>query len=218
MNLIISAVTIIDLTNKEAKQITFSPYKNLLTSESNHLGKSVIMKSIYYSLGAEVFYSNTIKRINLLTYVDFILGNNNYRVCRFKNSFLIYSNGKYVSSYSSVGDFEDALCSLFDFEINLVGKDAEGTIQKCPPAFYYLPYYIDQENGWSTNSFSFGSLTQFDAPQRKNSYFFHLGVFDKKYVEISKAQKSNERLKAKLEKYNNEKIEINTMLNFKNRN
>ena len=205
MNLIISAVTIIDLTNKEAKQICFSPEKNLLTSDSNHLGKSVIMKSIYYTLGAEVFFSNTIKKINLLTYVDCVLRNNNYRICRFNNSFLLYCNDKFIANYSSVGDLEDELCVLFDFEINLVGKDAEGTIQKCPPAFYYLPYYIDQENGWSTNSFSFGNLTQFDAPQRKNSYFFHLGVFDKKYVEISKRQKSNDRLKSKLEK-DNEKL------------
>ena len=48
----------VDLTNKEAKRIYFSPDKNLLTSEHNHLGKSVIMKSIYYTLGAEVYYTH----------------------------------------------------------------------------------------------------------------------------------------------------------------
>lgn len=60
----------------------------------------------------------------------------------------------------------------------MVGKDALGTITKYPPAFYYMPYYVDQENEWSVNSFSFDRMGQFGLPQRKNSYFFHLGVFD----------------------------------------
>lgn len=61
MNLTITALTMVDLTHKEAKRISFSPEKNLVTSAHNHFGKSVIMKSIYYTLGAEVYYSNTIK-------------------------------------------------------------------------------------------------------------------------------------------------------------
>lgn len=73
MNLVVSSITMVDLTNKEAKRISFSPKKNLLTSTRNHLGKSVIMKSIYYTLGAEVYYPSPIKRLNLLTYIDFHL-------------------------------------------------------------------------------------------------------------------------------------------------
>ena len=75
MNLIIRAITMVDLKNKEAKRVFFSSGKNLLTSIRNHLGKSVIMKSLYYTLGAEVYYSAPIKRLNLLTYIDFILKN-----------------------------------------------------------------------------------------------------------------------------------------------
>ncbi len=208
MNLIVSSITIVDLTNKEAKRISFSPQKNLLTSVQNHLGKSIVMKSIYYTLGAEVYFSNTIKKTNLLTYMDFELDKQKYRICRFKYDFTLYSNGVFVSHFSSVADFEEKLCDMFDLEINLVGKDESGTIVKCPPAFYFLPYYIDQENGWSTNSYSFNNITMFDLPQRKNSYFFHLGVFDKNYVEISKRKKANDRLKGKLEKDNEKYITV----------
>ena len=73
MNLVVSTITMVDLTNKEAKRVYFSPGKNLITSARNHLGKSVIMKSIYYTLGAEVYYPNPIKKLNLLTYIDFSL-------------------------------------------------------------------------------------------------------------------------------------------------
>lgn len=62
MNLVISAITMVDLTNKEAKRVVFSPGKNLVTSEHNHLDKSVIMKSVYYTLGAEVYYPHPIKK------------------------------------------------------------------------------------------------------------------------------------------------------------
>lgn len=56
-----------------------------------------------------------------------------------------------------------------------------------------MPYYVDQENGWAVNSSSFDRMTQFDLPQRKNSYFFHLGALDSSYVEISKRHKTNSR-------------------------
>lgn len=195
----------VDLTNKEAKRICFSPSKNFLTSEHNHLGKSVIMKSIYYTLGAEVYYPHPIKRLNLLTYIDFLLNKHQYRIARLENIFVLYCDGSFYGRFPSVNEFGNELSKLFGLEINLVGKDQEGTIVKCPPAFYYMPYYVDQENGWSANSFSFDRMTQFDMPQRKNSYFFHLGVLDSSYVEISKRQKTNSRqintLKAEIEKY-----------------
>ena len=202
MNLVISAVTMVDLTNKEAKRVDFSPGKNLITSEHNHLGKSVIMKSIYYTLGAEVYYPHPIKKLNLLTYIEFTLNSHQYRVARLNNTFVLYCDGSFGGYFSSVSEFDDELSKLFGLEINLVAKDQEGTIVKCPPAYYYMPYYVDQENGWAVNSFSFDRMTQFDMPQRKSSYFFHLGVLDNGYVEISKRQKTNSRQIGTLTKEN----------------
>lgn len=193
MKLVVSSITIVDLTNKEAKRIPFAPGKNLLTSSKNHLGKSVIMKSIFYTLGADVYYPTPITKLNLLTYIDFSLDNHQYRIARFKNTFVLYCDNAFIGHYSSVGAFEEKLSELFKLEINLVAKDAEGTIVRCPPAYYYMPYYVDQENGWAANSYSFDHMTQFDLPQRKNSYFFHLGVFDSSYVTITKRQKSNNK-------------------------
>lgn len=208
MNLIIASITIVDLTNKEAKRVNFSKGKNLLTSERNHLGKSVIMKSIYYTLGAEVFFPNPIKSVNLLTYIDFIVDSCMYRVCRLNKGFVLYKNGEFIKKYISVADFGDALEDIFKLQINLVGKDALGTITKCPPAFYYMPFYVDQENGWAANSFSFDRMGQFDLPQRKNSYFFHLGVLDNDYVQKSKLQKANERKITQLENENQKYLTV----------
>ena len=173
MNLIFNSILLVNLTNKEAKKIEFAPGKNMLTSNGNHYGKSVIMKSLYYTLGAEVYFPNPIKSLNYMTILRFTLEDKQYIVGRLNSMFVVFRSSKFIKKYHNVGDFGDFLSDLFKFEIELVGKDAEGTIEKCPPAFFYLPYYIDQENGWSTNSYSFDRMTQFDMPQRKDSYFFH---------------------------------------------
>lgn len=208
MKLIVTSITMVDLTNKEARKVSFSYTKNLLTSEHNHLGKSVIMKSIYYTLGAEVYFPTPIKNLNLLTYVDFILDDHTYRVSRLNGSFTIYCDNEFTQKHSSVNGVGAYLAQLFQLEINLVGKDASGTISRCPPAFYYLPYYVDQENGWAANSYSFNNMGQFDLPQRKSSYFFHLGVLDNEFVEKSKKQKANERKIGLLTKENEKHLTV----------
>lgn len=202
MNLIFDSIILVDLTNKEAKKIEFSPGKNMLTSGGNHFGKSVIMKSLYYTLGAEVYFPQPIKSLNYMTILSFILEGKKYIAGRLNNSFVLFENGKFVKKYNSVSKFGESLSDMFNFDIELVGKDEDGTIVKCPPAFFYLPYYIDQENGWSINSYSFDRMTQFDLPQRKDSYFFHLGVLDSEYVEQNKNQKANSKKIAKLSKEN----------------
>ena len=202
MNLIFDSIILVDLSNKEAKKIEFSPKKNMLTSGGNHYGKSVIMKSLYYTLGAEVYFPQPIKSLNYKTILSFMLEGKNYIVGRLKNSFVLFENGEFIKKYNNVSEFGDSLSDMFNFEIELVGKDEDGTIVKCPPAFFYLPYYIDQENGWSINSYSFDRMTQFDLPQRKDSYFFHLGVLDSDYVEQNKNQKANSKKIAKLSKEN----------------
>lgn len=169
MDLIIDYITIVDIKNKEAKRIEFSDGKNFLTSKSNHLGKSFIMKSIYYSLGAEVYYPITIDTKNLITYLDFHIEEEKFRVVRYSRYFILYQNGNFVDKYNSIGEFGNKISDIFNFDIELVGKNENEDIVKCPPVFYYLPYYIDQENGWSNNSDSFNSLNQFDKNQRKES-------------------------------------------------
>ena len=51
-------------------------------------------------------------------------------------------------------------------------------------------------------------MGQFDLPQRKNSYFFHLGVFDNDYVRKSKLQKANERKMTQLSNDNQKYLTV----------
>ena len=106
MNLIVTSLSMVDLSNQEAKKIDFTPTKNFITSAHNHLGKSVIMKSIYYTLGADVYFPATIKKLNLLTYIDFELVGKSYRVARLGRHFCVFCEGVFASKYSTVGEFD----------------------------------------------------------------------------------------------------------------
>ena len=73
LNLVFKSIILVDLSNKEAKKIEFASGKNMLTSDGNHYGKSVIMKSLYYTLGAEVYFPQPIKALNYMTVLNFEL-------------------------------------------------------------------------------------------------------------------------------------------------
>ena len=62
---------IVDLGTKTAQLITFTDGKNMLTSHNNHVGKSLICKSLYHVLGAESFFSDTWKRVDSLYFLKF---------------------------------------------------------------------------------------------------------------------------------------------------
>ena len=51
-------IIIADINKKTARLQRFNQGLNVITSEENHVGKSSLLKSLYYTLGAEVIYDN----------------------------------------------------------------------------------------------------------------------------------------------------------------
>ena len=87
------------------------------------MGKSLIVKSIFHTLGAEVYYANNIRNINLLTILDFSIDNGSYRICRLNNQFVLYRNDTIVGKYRSVAELSEIISELLQLEIELVNKD-----------------------------------------------------------------------------------------------
>ena len=52
------------------------------------------------------------------------------------------------------------LGDIFDFSVYLPNKDT-GKVEMAPPAFTFMPYYIDQDLGWCVLYYSFASITQY---------------------------------------------------------
>lgn len=53
MNFIFRKLRITDVVNKCSKSIRFSERDNLITSDKNSMGKSILLKSLYHTLGAD---------------------------------------------------------------------------------------------------------------------------------------------------------------------
>lgn len=189
-NVIFNELLIADIESRTAKIIKFSKGKNLLTSTSNHVGKSLICKSLYYTLGAETFFSDTWKKVNAIYCLSFKLNDELYKIVRKDNLFTIYEpTGNIIKLYKTK-NFSQYVNNLFKLDIKLVAKDDNKSIISSSPVFLYLPYYIDQEYGWTPDTESFDKLQQFNKPQRINSLFYHLGCFEDDYVEKELLNKS----------------------------
>lgn len=180
---IFKELLIADIEAKTAKTIKFGENKNLLTSANNHLGKSLICKALYYTLGAETFFSDAWKRVNAIYQLSFLVQNKLYKVVRKDNIFTVYEpDGKIVKLFKTK-NFSQYINNLFQLDIKLVAKDENKSIISSSPVFMYLPYYIDQEYGWTPETESFDRLQQFNKPQRTISLFYHLGCYGNDYVE-----------------------------------
>lgn len=57
-------------------------------------------------------------------------------------------------------------------------------IELAPPAFTFMPYYIDQDRGWSGLYESFSNIDQYKKPDRIKSLYYHLGIYTRSTVEL----------------------------------
>lgn len=183
MNFIFKKLRISDISNKLSKTIEFSECDNLITSEYNSMGKSVLMKSLYHTLGADSSFDNNFCKENVLFTLDFVYGDDEYRVLRFKDAFSIIKNNVLV-------DFANAGCrndlSLFfknEFGVSVYLKNRQKNTEIAPPAYLFIPYYLDQDRSWKDEQepFSKASMGQYEPMNRNDLYFYHLGIYTSEY-------------------------------------
>src|SRR5690625_7590659 len=67
-----------------------------------------------------------------------------------------------------------------------------------PPAYFFLPFYVDQDSGWKKNWSSFAYLTQLKRNWKRDIAYFHTGIKPNEFYEI----------KSKIEMYNKENNEL----------
>ncbi len=127
----------------------------------------------------------------------------------------LYSNLNYLlvldhhyDDISVTQELAPLLGEIFDFSVYLPNKDT-GKVEMAPPAFTFMPYYIDQDKGWSGLYDSFASITQYKSADRIKSLYYHLNIYTKGTVELM-AEK--DRLKDHLEILEDERDRLNTIL------
>ena len=177
-------ILIADIDKHTGRFVEFQPGLNVVTSADNHVGKSSLVKSLYHALGAEVKFDNTWSKSTKITAVRIVVNDVEYRFVRFARKFAIFQGNTLIFITDSVTKgLAPKLEEIFDFSIYLAEKSDAKKIIQAPPAFTFMPYYIDQDIGWAGLYESFLSLDQFEKKERIKSVYFHLGLYTKWTIE-----------------------------------
>lgn len=182
--LIINSILIADINRKTAKFQEFSNGFNVITSSQNHVGKSSIIKSLYYAFGAEVVFDTNWDKKSKIYIVKFEVDKIKYKIARFQKKYVLFQEDELILFTEHVTtELAKKLEDIFNFGVYLPNRD-DNTIELAPPAFLFMPYYIDQDRGWSEIYGSFSNLEQYAKDDRRKSLYYHLGIYNKKTVEL----------------------------------
>lgn len=170
------------LSKKEMKGRieTFDDGVNVVIGE-NDTGKSCLIKSIYGALSAPALRINPRwSAINPVARLDFSIDGDEQTIVQ---------HGKFIALFDADGTMRwchtavvsqvgPRIADLLDFGIRLATKQQEVVVP--PPAFCFMPFYIDQDSGWQTSWTSFSGM-QMIPSYRKDIVEFHTGIRPKEY-------------------------------------
>lgn len=203
------SILIADINAHTAKYQTFVPGLNVITSKDNHVGKSSLLKSLYYALGAEVDFDSVWDRSSKLYIITACVDGKDYKVARLGRNFAVFQDDKIIALTDNVTKgLSPVLEQIFNFAVYLPNKNTK-RVELSPPAFSFLPYYIDQDKGWSGLYESFAQITQYKKDDRLKSLYYHLNIYTKATVE---AMAERDRLLDKLSELDTEGKRILTIL------
>lgn len=202
-------ILIADLDKKTAHVENFVKGLNVITSKDNHVGKSSLLKSLYYTMGAEVQFDKTWNKNSKLCVVSFTVGDDKYQIARWMKRFAVFCNKKLIKLTDHVtSELAPLMEEIFGFAVYLPNKRTL-KVEIAPPAFTYMPYYIDQDLGWTGLYESFKSIEQYQKKERIKSLYYHLNIYTKNTVELLVER---DRLKDRQEELQNENVRLTTIL------
>jgi hypothetical protein len=175
-------VMIMSQIEKKGTRVKFHPQSNLIIGK-NDTGKSSLVKSLFRAFGAETENHPRWKSAKVSILLKFAIDRDEYSVLRFGDLYSFFDkNGNILHSFNSVtNEIAPFLSEIIDFKLKL--PDKHGKIITPPPAYYFLPFYIDQDQGWTGNWSSFENLGQL-SNWRKNVAEYHTGIRPNEYYEL----------------------------------
>ncbi len=201
-NLVLKELWILSKAERSALKQTFSPGINLLVGE-NDVGKSTVVKAIYHCFGANTpQINNSIwQKANAIYCVSFEVDGRQFYILRDEKYFGVFDKNKQLVSrhvgISVEGGISEFVNQILEFNIELE-KQHGGKLGKAGPAFYFLPFYVDQDAGWRSSWSSFTGLQQF-GNYRRLMLDYHLGVRSQAYYDAKNREIELEQEKAAIE-------------------
>ncbi|EDZ9818627.1 hypothetical protein GKT97_13110 [Salmonella enterica] len=162
-NLTFQRLVLISDSKRLANQFSFQKRLNLITGKDNSIGKSTLAKSLLWSLGCDPVFDEEWKSNDIKSILYFTINNKDYFSCRGTHSIILGAIGDEAQRYINItGDFSKDFSDLVNFKMKLPNR-GDGNLETPPPAYYFLPFYIDQIKSWSSPWNSFENLGQYSS-------------------------------------------------------
>ena len=203
-------ILIADISKKVAKWQQFTKGLNVVTGIDNHVGKSSLLKSLFYALGADVAFDSAWDQNSKLYVATINVNGNTYRIARFSGRFAVFHDEELLIITDRISsELAPLLERIFEFAVYLPNKDTK-KVELAPPTFTFMPYYIDQDRGWSGLYNSFKSVARYKSNDRIKSLYYHLSIYTKTTVELmSRKDNLTEQIQTSVYKgYKRDKIEM----------
>jgi len=190
--LIFKNLYLFSTSEKLAKHISFSDGINIIASSQvngNDRGKSVIMKSLYHTLGADAHFDDMWDDKTKTYILHFAIDDVEYYIYRCNRLFKFFNSEKTLL-FSTIDRNELAanLKYYFKFAVELPDR-TNNKLEITPVAYNYLLSFVDQDCYNGTNFSSFLNLAQY-SNYKENVLYYHFGAFDDHYFEIEKILES----------------------------
>lgn len=191
----IKSLLIADYENEKANKFVFSDSANLIVSSTNGEGKSSLVKSIYYALGANLkSFPKGWNADNFIFQLEVFIDGNEFLIKGHNKVISVLDNNE-VKLFENFAEYYLWFQEKLKMRLELVNKSSDKASLASVEALF-SPMYIDQDKAWDGKLFkdSFESLGRYksnDFP--KNVFDYYLGISDSQIVD--KESKKNEYLR-----------------------
>lgn len=184
-------------TSRKARIVNFEANANAIVG-TNHTGKSTIARSLFFAFGCNVRQFGNEWDKNAVTAVEFQIGNASYTMLRSGGIFTLFDAfDSVIWAVSDESELREKICGLLDFPLVLTANQTN-EVRKARPAFFFIPFYIDQDGSWDAPWRTFQSLGEFrqwDVPTidlalgiRPSEYWRKFGQLSEKKRELEDAR------------------------------
>ena len=173
-----------------AKKISFSSGRTMITSDAHDgtdRGKSVIMKSLYHTMGADCYFEGKWDTENKTYILHFCVDNDEYYIFRHDKLFKLFDSKKnLLFAVISRHELSEHLSRITGFAVKLpprkknTADDYMQELEIASAAYNYLLYFVDQDYQNGSQFASFQHLSEY-LDYKENVLYYHFGAFDNDY-------------------------------------
>jgi hypothetical protein len=198
-NLKFQSLHLLSQREKAARTVSFAPETSVILGK-NDTGKSSLIKSIYSTFGANpsVIHPDW-KGLGVTSLIQFDVDGTPYKLLRSSNVFALFDDTDTMlwSTSGVTSGLAPLLAEVLGIKLRMQSREGELIIP--PPAYFFAPFYVDQDSGWQKNWSSFGNMQQFESA-RQSLALFHAGVRPNEYYAAQAEKIEADRAKSELTK------------------